>query len=96
MESWAPESDKNKYTELRELFLNAINKIEFAYCDSEMKKFYSEIKEKYPSEEYRHSLLWHLIIGSTPDKTDIYFDTPEGDIQNFITNRLPAIAKSRE
>ncbi len=96
MESWKPETDKNKYDEMRELFLQSINKIDFGYFDPEIQKFYDEIKKKYSPEEYERSLLWHLIIGSTPGEHINNFDTPDGDIEDFIRNKLPTIAEAQK
>ncbi len=96
MESYSQESNKDKYTEVRELFLNSINKIELKYFDPEIQKFYEKIQRKYTSGQYQHCLLWHLVIGSTTNDSNTVFDTPDGDIEDFIRNDLPRIAENKE
>jgi hypothetical protein len=86
----SPEKPSSNYEELRVVFSSLIEKIELGFFDPIMADFYNEIQRKYSYEEYGHCLLWHLIIGSTPDQTDINFDTPGGEIEDFIRNRLPS------
>lgn len=82
----------DKYDEMKTLFSSSIDKIELGHFDPRMKDFYKKIKEKYTPEVYGRCLLWHLIIGGTPDETDVNFDLPEGEIESFIRNQLPKIA----
>ena len=83
-------NNNDRYDEIKKLFDDHISKIDFGFFNHHLQDFYNLIKEKYPDEEYKNCLLWHLIIASTPDETVTEFDTPEGEIENFIRSKLPS------
>ncbi len=84
----------NKHNELKTIFSALMEKIDEGFFNEEIMEFYKYIQTKYSHEEYGHCTLWHLIIGSTPDQTDIHLDTPGGEIEDFIRNKLPQIAEN--
>lgn len=92
----SPEAIPNKYDELRALFINSISKMKRLHFDPRITNFYDEIRRTYSSEEYKHCLLWHLITASTPYEAVVNFDTPGGEIEDFIRNRLPLILEEKE
>ena len=85
-----------KYLQIKAIFKTLIAQIKLSYNNPEIQNFYIKIKEKYPQREYENCLLWHLILGSTPHDVDIYYDTPEGDIEDFILNKLPTIIENQK
>ena len=100
MESIKPETekaetDKNSYKEMEELFNRNIIKLPIGQFDPRVQGFYAEMKEKYPDTYHKYS-LWHLITGSTPRGNETGLDTPDGDMEDFIKNQLPAMAEKQQ
>ncbi len=80
---------KEKYSELKELFTEETKRIGAVSFYEKMAAFCEAMKAKYKLDEYIHSKLWHLLIGSQADVVITELDLPNGEIEDFIRNEMP-------
>ncbi len=83
---------KEKYPELEALYAevkSGMKPVAFYECRL---PFLDTMKAKYKLEDYTHSKLWHLLIGSQADSIVTKLDLPGGEIENFIRYEMPKFA----
>ncbi len=56
-----------------------------------LQEFIQTMETKYGQDKCSRSKLWHVLTGSVPEATEIDFDLPGGEVEDFIQNRLPQL-----
>lgn len=78
-----PKSEKERAAELKEVFIEARERIGLIEASEVIVPFVNEIRAHNP--DYQDYVLYHIVADSTPQEGhELKFDLPGGEIEKFI------------